>query len=622
MESFIISGFLNILSKIKELYKNSFLFKIFAIFSGFVNKLIKKSLFVKSLTLAENESFKKSFIYKKLIWAKSLINKLLFIIPDCFLLKLKQSKILICLLNFFENIFNFRIRVYGIFIFFASIGFLISGLIIQRFSKTTLIISILFCVISFLITLINPTIKQLFSSSIIKKLAYLIFEIDEKDNNNAKIKEASFGFLIFAGLFFGIIGGLLPIRFFVLLCLGIFLISLIIYKFEIGVFLCVLLAPFVPTMLLLVLIILSYASLFIKFIINKKLNFAIDGLSIWIFVFIILSLINAIFSYTPFASLKITLLVSTFISFYYILFNTIKNKNEFEIYLNIFLTCGFIVALYGIYQNFAGIAVENAWTDTEMFADIKSRVYSTFANPNVLGEYLILLIPLCLSFAITRKNILSKVFYYTNLLTLCVCLVLTQSRGCWIGLIIAMLIFILIYEKRFIWLFIAALLILPFIMPQSVINRFTSIGNLSDSSSAFRLYIWLGTINMLKEFWFCGVGQGINAYNMVYPYFSYYEIISPHAHNLFLVTITEMGAFGLLALLIILGVYFKNTAKSITASNDKKNKLYQIAFLTAVVAFLIQGIFDYVFYNYRVLLIFFMFICFAMINKRFIENKE
>ena len=56
---------------------------------------------------------------------------------------------------------------------------------------------------------------------------------------------------------------------------------------------------------------------------------------------------------------------------------------------------------------------------------------------------------------------------------------------------------------------------LPFVLPETIINRFLSIGNMADSSTSYRVYIWLGTIAMLKDYWFCGIGPGAAAFNQV-----------------------------------------------------------------------------------------------------------
>lgn len=78
-----------------------------------------------------------------------------------------------------------------------------------------------------------------------------------------------------------------------------------------------------------------------------------------------------------------------------------------------------------------------------------------------------------------------------------------------------------------------ALVALYFVLPDTVISRFTSIGNLEDTSTSYRVSIWMGTIAMLKDYWLCGIGPGTGAFNLVYPAYSYNAANAQHAHNLF-----------------------------------------------------------------------------------------
>ena len=55
-----------------------------------------------------------------------------------------------------------------------------------------------------------------------------------------------------------------------------------------------------------------------------------------------------------------------------------------------------IVAIIGIYQHYSGTAL-TIWQDSDMFENT-GRITSTFDNPNVLAEYLIMCLPLIIAF--------------------------------------------------------------------------------------------------------------------------------------------------------------------------------------------------------------------------------
>lgn len=270
-----------------------------------------------------------------------------------------------------------------------------------------------------------------------------------------------------------------------------------------------------------------------------------------------------------------------------------------------------MVAVYGILQYVMGWGtnVVNAWLDEEMFEDTKFRVYSTLENPNVLGEYLLLVCFACGGLICTLKKEWQKIVYIGILAISFVCLILTQSRGCWLGFMVGFALFITVTNGR-LWGFLPLCLVaLPFVIPQSIVDRFASIGNLDDSSTSYRVFIWLGTLQMLKDFWIGGVGMGEQAYNSIYPFYSYNAIVAPHSHNLYLQLLVHSG---IPALLMFAGIIWMSIRSLVHVYrvNGKRSEwgLLSAAVGCGIIAFLFQGIFDYVFYNYRVMMLFWAFL--------------
>ena len=87
-----------------------------------------------------------------------------------------------------------------------------------------------------------------------------------------------------------------------------------------------------------------------------------------------------------------------------------------------------LVSLYGIYEYVFGLT-ETIWQDTEMFENISGRVVSTFGNPNVLAEYLLLTIPIALSLVFAAKKGWEKFSYFSVFGIAMICIVLTWSRA-------------------------------------------------------------------------------------------------------------------------------------------------------------------------------------------------
>lgn len=361
-------------------------------------------------------------------------------------------------------------------------------------------------------------------------------------------------------------------------------------------------APFLPTMIVLALVLLCAGTLMLKAFADTSFKLKYFKTNTWILAFILVVAFCAFTSVSRAESLKIGMLTIAFILFYFVWINTVSTKEQMKFYLSIFVMAGTIAALYGLYQYFFGDIYSQEWLDGNMFEEIKMRVYSTFSNPNVFGEYLLLVIPFSVALFIDTKGWFGKLFWLGNFGVLMLALVLTFSRGCWLGIIFSLFLLAVLIDKRLIWAGVAALILLPFVLPESILSRFTSIGNMADTSTSYRVYIWLGTIAMLKDYFLSGVGLGTTSFNLVYPLYAYNDIVAPHSHSLYLQLFVEYGIVGFIVFAGIIYNFYKETIISYL-----KNKSYlTMASIAAITGFLVQSATDYTWYNYRVVLIFWM----------------
>ena len=156
------------------------------------------------------------------------------------------------------------------------------------------------------------------------------------------------------------------------------------------------------------------------------------------------------------------------------------------------------------------------------------------------------------------------------------------------------------YQQWYYWL----VSFFYFVLPDTVIQRFTSIGNLADNSTSYRVSIWMGTLLMLKDYWLSGVGPGVEAFGMVYPSYGYDEIIAPHSHNLLLQILSDAGICALVLFLLLLFWYLRTLCAGFSRTKDATGRLLQIAFLSGTGGFMVQGMTDFSFYNYRVMFLF------------------
>lgn len=398
---------------------------------------------------------------------------------------------------------------------------------------------------------------------------------------------------------------------------GIFGMLLVVIYPVTGVFAAVFAAPFVPTMLLAGICIWTFLSLILHSFAEENFKWRFDGMGVTVMLFLTVLLISCLFSFARGASLTVWMMYAVFGGFYFVIVNTVKSKEQAYALLKIFAISGALVALYGVMQYIFGWATADTWIDEEMFESNVTRVYSTLANPNVLGEYLLLVIPVTAIFALNEKwKHLSKWAYIGMFLVSVLCLVLTQSRGCWIGFILAAALFVTFYEGKW-WAFVPFLLLLaPMFLPESVIERFASVGDMKDTSTSYRVYIWLGTLGLIKSFGLGGIGMGEAAFQHVYPFFMYNAVVAPHSHNTFLQMVVESGLGGL-AVFAALAVVFFMKMHTMHKTGERKSRISTsaLALSCGIAGFLVQSMFDYTFYNYRVMAVFFMVLAMGMALK-------
>lgn len=430
----------------------------------------------------------------------------------------------------------------------------------------------------------------------------LDFEFFENKSNSQRIIAA-----LLAGILTGAVMAVSPF-YGLLVPFAIFGIILVLYAPVTGVFAAMLAAPIAPTMIIAGVCMLTTVSLLIKALTADSFKWKLDGVGLGVLLLLSVLFVSCIFSFARMGSLKVWAMYFVFVLFYVVIINTISTKEQIYALIKLFVLVGALVALYGVMQYVFGWTTTNAWIDETMFEDDTMRVYSTMGNPNVLGEFLLIVMPFAAAYFLKYKsNTWTKWVYGAVFLLMGLCLVLTQSRGCWIGFMVSVVIFVTFYEGKLWGLIPILICIIPFVIPQTMVERFMSIGNMEDSSTSYRVYIWLATMNMLKHYWLGGIGMGELAFNKVYPFFAYNSVVAPHSHNTFLQLTVEGGIAALAVFVVTEAIFMKKMASLYRMDNKKsEDSVLALAAASGVMGFLVQSMFDYTFYNYRMMAMFFM----------------
>ncbi len=168
-----------------------------------------------------------------------------------------------------------------------------------------------------------------------------------------------------------------------------------------------------------------------------------------IIIYALLILISTITSIDPSGSFRDLAIHFAAMGFVFIIVNNINTKEDFNKLVTFLVIAATLVALYGLYQyKVGGVEMEDKWVDAVNNPDVKTRVYSVFGNPNILAEYLIMIIPISAALFWYSKKIHKKTIFLITSLILTIALVLTLSRGGWIGFAFGIFIFIILIEKK------------------------------------------------------------------------------------------------------------------------------------------------------------------------------
>ena len=209
------------------------------------------------------------------------------------------------------------------------------------------------------------------------------------------------------------------------------------------------LIPFLPTMALLALVLAVGLSLILSYGMGQNRSAGYSPTFRWAVLLALIYVVSIITSVAPGNSLLPGLLMAAFVLFAPAVFLSVRKYGNIRRMLTVIALGGVLVSLYGFWQWLNPGAYQSGWVDEDMFSAIRFRVYSTFANPNVLGEYFLLVIPFAFALGLTAPNRRKKILWFAATGIMCLCLLLTYSRGCYLGLLFGVVIFLVLLDRRF-----------------------------------------------------------------------------------------------------------------------------------------------------------------------------
>ncbi len=283
--------------------------------------------------------------------------------------------------------------------------------------------------------------------------------------------------------------------------------------------------------------------------------------------------------------------------------------------ITLYLHVSLIVSIYGLRQWFFGATALATWVDPQSPLAKTTRVYSYLGNPNLLAGYLVPAVVLSLVAIFAWQSWIKKALALTMFIANAACLVLTFSRGGWIGLVVGVLtaIALLVYwwtvQMPPFWRTwslpiilggMIGLLLLAVIFVEPVRIRVLSIfADRQDSSNNFRRNVWDAVFEMIRDRPIIGIGPGHNSFNQIYPLYQRPRFTALSAYSVFLEIAVETGFVGLACFLWLIIVIFNNAFIQIRRLRQSRSVegFWLIGALATVAGMLAHGTVDTIWFR-------------------------
>ena len=287
--------------------------------------------------------------------------------------------------------------------------------------------------------------------------------------------------------------------------------------------------------------------------------------------------------------------------------NLIRDERRLSLFASSVSLSALAVSAAGLVQFICGLA-PSGWTDNSLFPEITSRAAVFFSNPNMLAFWL------CCAFPFTLYEIHAsagsrRLSRFLPAVFTVFCSVFTFSRNGWLGLAAGGMLFLLFISLKYLLAIPAGALVAGLCglaLPGGFGSRLFGFFSLNDTANVYRIKVWNGALSAAGRCLLTGVGAGDGAFRALYLLYALPGAeTSPHSHSVYLQQMIETGLPGLLFLLLFFAILVRSAASAYGSRNALTlPRLIGAAAFAAVSSMMLCGLFDNVFYNYRILLTF------------------
>ena len=239
-------------------------------------------------------------------------------------------------------------------------------------------------------------------------------------------------------------------------------------------------------------------------------------------------------------------------------------------------------------------------------------IFLAFVTANG-GDFIkpLLLIPVAVAYLLCTKSWLGRLLGLLSVGTGCMAMAMTYSRASWVGLALAAVVFVILWNSKLIPLGIVVALVGLALLPDTVFHRILTIFNTSDTSTSSRFPLYRAAAAFLQQRPVLGAGLGSDAVRQSISDLNLFHG-NDHCvrcHNIYLQVWCETGLVGLIS--FVGGILWtaKQGAKAVFHKQcDLVVRMAVIGGVSALLGGLLCGMADYL-WNYPRVMLIFWFVC-------------
>lgn len=312
-----------------------------------------------------------------------------------------------------------------------------------------------------------------------------------------------------------------------------------------------------------------------------------------------LCILSTLFSVHPYAGIRALMLLLNYIVIFYLVIHTVRTRTRFRQIVYVISGTGIFLSVFGFMKQ-SGINPFPWWEYSDIGQN-SVRLSATYGNPDHLAGYMEMVLPLISAFLLTGyfAGIKKLLFIYTAIFMF-TALMLSLSRGGWIGFAAGMLFMLFCFfrlkktGKKWFFLFMAGILtaLIIFLASTPAVERFLTIPVQKEMTMEARLAAWRGVLDMIGDYPLLGSGPGTFA-----DIFTQYQPPGltaqfKNAHNDYLHFISETGILLIPLMVWIIFVFYK-TGFEKAKSQSRLYRSISIGTMGGISAMLVHSIGDF-----------------------------